>query len=291
MSDSKLSINWFPGHMQKSFRELESSLKIIDAVICVLDARAPYSCINRSLENIISGKEIIYVLNKSDMANPEINKEWKKFFEGKGKICEIIDATKSSCKNVIFKAINKATNTKQEKQKSRGVLGKIRIAIVGVPNTGKSTLLNTLGGAYLSKTGNLAGITRSSSWIKIKNGIELMDNAGTLAPKISDPKVAKNLAFIGSINDNVLSICELAEELVKKLILIAPQQLENRYKLNCEKNASQILTEIGKIRGYVVKGGEVDLERTSSAIIDDFRKGRIGKISLESPKDYTTNER
>lgn len=286
MENNTTNINWFPGHMKKSFRELESSLKIIDAVICVLDARAPYSCINKSLETIVSGKEIIYVLNKCDMANTETTKEWKRFFESKGKLCEMIDATKNSCKTAVFGLVNKATKAKQEKQKSKGILGKIRIAIVGVPNTGKSTLLNTLGGAYLSKTGNLAGITRSSSWIKIKNGIELMDNAGTLAPKISDQNVAKNLAFIGSINDNILPQEELCKELIKRLKIVAPDKLAERFSCDISLDENEIIDAIGKARGYVVKGGEVDKERTCSAVIDDFRKGRIGRISLESPKDY-----
>ena len=284
---TKLKINWFPGHMKKSFRELESQLKNIDAVICVLDARAPHSCINPELEKICSGKKIIYAINKIDMANDQITKEWVEYFKIKNKIVVSIDSTKSSCKNVVLSAINLATKEKQEKQKARGILSKIRVAIVGVPNTGKSTLLNTLGGAYLSKTGNIAGVTRGSSWIKLKNNIELMDNAGTLYAKFSDEKIANNLAFLGSINDVVIDSLELSVALVSHLKNIAPKQLMERYNLqDLEGTNGEIMEQIGKNRGFIVKGGEVDFDRVATAIIDDFRKVRIGRISLERPADY-----
>ena len=167
-----MDIQWFPGHMKKNLRELESSLKIIDAVICVLDARAPFSCINPELEKLFQNKKIIYCLNKIDMADKSMTDEWVKYFKSKGKEALAIDATKSSCKNMLLSAINEATKEKQEKQKAKGIASKIRVAIVGVPNTGKSTLLNTLAGGYVSKTGNIAGVTRSSAWIKLKNNIE-----------------------------------------------------------------------------------------------------------------------
>ena len=286
-NENKLKINWFPGHMKKSFRELESQLKNIDAVICVLDARAPYSCINPELEKICSGKKFIYAINKIDMANEQITKEWVDYFKSKNKIVVSIDSTKSSCKSVVLSAINLATKEKQEKQKQRGILSKIRVAIVGVPNTGKSTLLNTLGGAYLSKTGNIAGVTRGSSWIKLKNNIELMDNAGTLYAKFSDEKIANNLAFLGSINDVVIDCLELSVALVSHLKNIAPKQLVERYNLqDLEGTTGEILERIGKSRGFISKGGEVDFDRTATAVIDDFRKVRIGRISLERPSDY-----
>lgn len=286
----KMNIQWFPGHMKKSFRELETSLKNIDAVICVLDARAPFSCINPELEKICSGKKIIYAINKTDLADSGITKEWVEFFKNRGKAVLCIDATSSRCKNFVIDAINSVTKEKQEKQKQRGILSKIRVAIVGVPNTGKSTLLNTLAGAYLSKTGNLAGVTRSSSWVKLKNNIELMDNAGTLYPKFSNQKVAENLAILGSLNDTVVDEFELSLVLISKLKKIAREKFTQRFSIQIEEDEAEesIFEKIGKARGFIVKGGEIDTKRTADAIIDDYRKTRIGKISLERPDFFKT---
>ena len=281
-----MEIQWFPGHMKKNLRELESSLKIIDAVICVLDARAPFSCINPELEKLFQNKKIIYCLNKIDMADKFVTDEWIKYFRSKNKVALAIDATKSACKNLLLSAINEATKEKQEKQKAKGIVSKIRVAIVGVPNTGKSTLLNTLAGNYVSKTGNIAGVTRSSAWIKLKNNIELMDNAGTLYPKLSNKFVAMNLAFLGSINDVVVDSDELAGLMIERLQKIASQKFFERYEIdNTLTNVDEIINAIGKKRGFLLKGDKVDYDRTCLAIIDDFRKCRIGKITLENPKD------
>lgn len=283
--NSKNMLNWFPGHMKKSLNDLQAQLKNIDAVICVLDARAPYSCINPELEKICAGKNIIYAINKIDLADANKNKLWEQYFKGLGKTVLLIDSTKNSCKSSLIKAINIATKYKQEKQKSRGILLKIRVAIVGVPNTGKSTLLNTLAGGYLAKTGNIAGVTRSSAWIKLDKSLELMDNAGTLVPKFSDQKVAENLAILGSVGDAVIDYNELALVLIDRLRNFAIGKLEERYNISfsSEDSAEEILNMISKSRGFVLKGGELDLARTASTIIDDFRKTRIGKITLEVP--------
>ena len=281
-----MEIQWFPGHMKKNLRELESSLKIIDAVICVLDARAPFSCINPELEKLFQNKKMIYCLNKIDMADKNITEEWIKYFKSKGKVAIAIDATKSSCKNLLLSAINDATKEKQEKQKTKGIVSKIRVAIVGVPNTGKSTLLNTLAGGYVSKTGNIAGVTRSSAWIKMKNNVELMDNAGTLYPKLSNKFVAINLAFLGSINDVVIDSNELAGLLVERLKKVASDKFYNRYDIDESLiDSEEIISAVGEKRGFLLKGDKVDYDRTCLAIIDDFRKCRIGKITLENPKD------
>ncbi len=282
---SKTSINWFPGHMKKSLNDLQASLKNIDAVICVLDARAPLSCINPELEKICAGKNIIYAINKTDLADNVITKQWEQFFKNNNKIVLRIDATKNSCKSAVISAINLATKSKQDKMKSRGFMMKIRVAIVGVPNTGKSTLLNTLAGGYLAKTGNIAGVTRSSNWIKLDKSLELMDNAGTLMPKISDKKVAENLAILGSIGEAVTDYESLAIVVAERLKEIAQEKLEERYNVKIEESDSGecVVQKIAKARGFVLKGGELDLSRASTALVDDFRKTRIGKISLEKP--------
>lgn len=286
-NEIKTNINWFPGHMRKSLNELQASLKNIDAVICVLDARAPYSCINPELEKICSGKNIIYAINKIDLADSTITKLWEQYFKEKGKTVLRIDATKNSCKSAVINAINIATKAKQEKMKSRGFLMKIRVAIVGVPNTGKSTLLNTLAGGYLSKTGNIAGVTRSSNWIKLDKWLELMDNAGTLVPKFSDTFVAENLAILGSIGERATDYESLAIIVAERLKVIAKDKLSSRYEIEiCDKDSGEdIVQKIAKARGFILKGGEIDKQRASTALVDDFRKTRIGKISLEIPSN------
>lgn len=282
----KINVNWFPGHMKKSFDQLKASLKNIDAVIVVLDARAPKSCINSELEKICAGKNIIYAINKIDLADQTITKCWEQYFKDNGKQVLRIDATKNSCKSAVINAINIATKDKQLKMKSRGFLMKIRVAIVGVPNTGKSTLLNTLAGGYLSKTGNIAGVTRSSSWIKLEKSMELMDNAGTLTPKFSDEIVAENLAILGSVGEAVTNYEELAKITAERLKVLAKEKLEERYKVQIDKDDSGevIVEKIAKSRGFVLKGGELDISRASTSLVDDFRKTRIGKISLEKPE-------
>ena len=286
-NEIKTNINWFPGHMRKSLNELQASLKNIDAVICVLDARAPYSCINPELEKICLGKNIIYAINKNDLADSTITKLWEQYFKEKGKTVLRIDATKNSCKSAVINAINIATKSKQEKMKSRGFLMKIRVAIVGVPNTGKSTLLNTLAGGYLSKTGNIAGVTRSSSWIKLDKWLELMDNAGTLVPKFSDTFVAENLAILGTIGERATDYESLAIIVAERLKVIAKDKLSSRYEIEiCDKDSGEdIVQKIAKARGFILKGGEIDKQRASTALVDDFRKTRIGKISLEVPSN------
>lgn len=282
----QINVNWFPGHMKKSFDQLKASLKNIDAVIVVLDARAPKSCINPELEKICAGKNIIYAINKTDLADPMVTKLWEGYFKANGKQVLRIDATKNSCKSAVINAINIATKDKQLKMKNRGFLMKIRVAIVGVPNTGKSTLLNTLAGGYLAKTGNIAGVTRSSNWIKLDKSMELMDNAGTLTPKFSDEIVAENLAILGSVGEAVTNYEELAKITAERLKNLAKSKLEERYKIQIEDvdTGEIIVQKIAKSRGFVLKGGEFDISRASTSLVDDFRKTRIGKISLEKPE-------
>lgn len=281
-----MTINWFPGHMAKALRELEENLKKIDLVLCVLDARAPYSCINLELEKRLNGKKLAYIINKTDLADEAVTKEWIKYFEAAGKTVVSVSATGKSSKKAIISCINDGLRERVAKQKARGITLINRVAVVGVPNTGKSTIINSLAGSYMAKTGNLAGVTRSSSWIKIGGSVELMDNAGTLYPKLAINKVAENLAFIGSVSDNAVDELELSKCLLFRLFNLCPQKLVGRYEIDLTASTVDILfNQIALSRGYILKGEKIDEIRTAKAIIDDFRKGKIGKISLETPKE------
>ena len=278
-----MQIQWFPGHMKKSYRQLEEWIKNIDLVLVVVDSRAPYSCLNPVLEQICGGKQICYCFNKIDLADPKITDEWVNYFKTQGKFAVKIDATKSSSRKVIESVIFQAIEKKKASRTRQFVMVKFRVAIVGVPNTGKSTLLNTLAGNYAVKTGNLAGVTRNNTWIKIKNNIELMDNAGTLEPKFSDEITAENLAILGSINDAIIDEVELATTIISRLRGLSPASIQERYKLdNLDGDNILVLEQIAKKKGLIVKGGEVDIERASSMLIGDYRSGKLGKISLET---------
>ena len=277
-----MEIQWFPGHMKKSLVNLESRLKNIDMVIVVLDARAPYSCLNNKIESLCANKDVLYCINKADLADPGATTEWLNYFETQGKRAIKIEANKSGTRKLLEAEIIKASERKKQSKTRVSLINKFRVAIVGVPNTGKSTVLNTLAGTSAVKTGNVAGVTRNNTWIKIKNNIELMDNAGTLEPKLKDTTIAENLAILGSINDSILDETELSCCLLDRLIKFAPTSIKQRYGVDIEnKETYEILQEIAKTKGLLRKGGEIDETRVSKLLLTDFRSGRLGKVTIE----------
>ena len=278
-----MNIQWFPGHMKKSYRGLEEWIKNIDLVLVVVDSRAPYSCLNQTLEKICGNKEICYCFNKIDLADNKATDEWMAYFKNIGRECVKIDATNSKSKKVVEEVIMRALERKKAKRTREFLQVKFRVAIVGVPNTGKSTLLNTIAGTYAVKTGNIAGVTRNNTWIKMKNNVELMDNAGTLEPKFNDEVSAENLAILGSINDAIIDEVELATTLLSRLKNIAPNTIGQRYGLSeIQDDNIELLESIAKKKGAVIRGGEVDYSRVAKLIITDFRSGKMGKITLET---------
>ena len=277
-----MDIQWFPGHMNQTLREIENMQKRVDFVLYILDSRAPFSCLNPELGKIIENKPICYCLTKKDMSSATETKKWLTYFSKNGNQAVAIDATKNSCISEIVKCVEKMLKDKLARDKSKEIKKIYRGMVVGIPNSGKSTLINTLSGQIKAKTGNKAGVTRSVQWVQMGDGYELLDTPGTLWPKFTNEKTALNLAFIGSVKDEVVDQTELAFELIKSLSVIAPKLLCGRYALETlDKEPLEIFDDICVYRGFLLKRGEMDYDRCAKAIIDDFRKCRIGKITLD----------
>ncbi len=274
-------INWFPGHMQKALRMMEAEAKNVDALIYVLDSRAPFACLNPEFVRIIGSKPILYVLNKIDLADEKKIKEIKTKLPGENKLVIELNSTASGAIGLVTSSLNALCKATIEKYKNKGVNYFVRAMVLGVPNCGKSTLVNNLCGSKKAITGNKPGVTKGKQWVKLSNNIEILDTPGTLWPNLIDEGEAKKLAFIGSIKDDVVEVEQLSLFLLEALIKAYPKELEERFSVQVEnKTPLEIMEEIAERRKYVVRGGEIDYERTAKAILDDFRKGRIGKITL-----------
>lgn len=274
-------INWFPGHMQKALRMMEVEAKNVDALIYVLDSRAPFACLNPEFVRIIGSKPILYVLNKIDLADEKKIKEIKTKLPGENKLVIELNSTASGAIGLVTSSLNSLCKATIEKYKNKGVNYFVRAMVLGVPNCGKSTLVNNLCGSKKAITGNKPGVTKGKQWVKLSNNIEILDTPGTLWPNLIDEGEAKKLAFIGSIKDDVVEIEQLSLFLLEALLKTYPKELEERFSVQVEnKTPLEIMEEIAERRKYVVRGGEIDYERTAKAILDDFRKGRIGKITL-----------
>lgn len=274
-------INWFPGHMQKALRMMEAEAKNVDALIYVLDSRAPFACLNPEFVRIIGSKPILYVLNKIDLADEKKIKEIKTKLPGENKLTIELNSTASGAIGLVTSSLNALCKATIEKYKNKGVNYFVRAMVLGVPNCGKSTLVNNLCGSKKAITGNKPGVTKGKQWVKLSNNIEILDTPGTLWPNLIDEGEAKKLAFIGSIKDDVVEVEQLSLFLLEALLKTYPKELEERFSVQVEnKTPLEIMEEIAERRKYVVRGGEIDYERTAKAILDDFRKGRIGKITL-----------
>ena len=274
-------INWFPGHMQKALRMMEAEAKNVDALIYVLDSRAPFACLNPEFVRIIGSKPILYVLNKIDLADEKKIKEIKTKLPGENKLVIELNSTASGAIGLVTSSLNALCKATIEKYKNKGVNYFVRAMVLGVPNCGKSTLVNNLCGSKKAITGNKPGVTKGKQWVKLSNNIEILDTPGTLWPNLIDEGEAKKLAFIGSIKDDVVEVEQLSLFLLEALLKTYPKELEERFSVQVEnKTPLEIMEKIAERRKYVVRGGEIDYERTAKAILDDFRKGRIGKITL-----------
>lgn len=282
-----MNIQWYPGHMTKTKRMLQENIKLVDIIIEILDARIPFSSKNPDIDLLAQGKHRIIALNKVDLADEKKINKWINSFNEQGINVICVNSITGKGLNKIVDSSKELMAEKIERLKSRGrIFVPTRAMIVGIPNVGKSTLINKLIGKSITKTGDKPGVTRGKQWIRIKKDFELLDTPGILWPKFEDRTVGLKLAFTGAVNDDILDVYTLALNLTNYLKELYPNSLNERYNIDFKSDdeASDILSKIGKKRGFITSGAKIDLIRTSYILLDEFRGGKLGKITLEEPK-------
>lgn len=286
-----MNIVWYPGHMVKTRREITESLKMVDVVIELLDARIPISSRNPDLDGLINGKPKVVLLNKCDLAEEAATKKWLAYYKKNGFGAIDIDCLTGKNMNRILPTIKETVKEKIERKIAKGIVGRpVRAMVVGIPNVGKSSFINRISSKQNAKTGDKPGVTRSRQWIKVSTEFELLDTPGILWPKFDDEKVAHHLAYTRAIKDEVLDTEELAIKFVEEMSMVKPEALKARYKIELKEEAIDTMYEIGRKRGCIVSGGEIDLLRASNILFDDYRSGKLGKITIELPELVETNE-
>ena len=274
-------IQWFPGHMTKALRKTEEDIKLCDGVIYVLDARAPFACFNPKLSAIFKNKPVVYCVNKCDTISSGSLSLICEELKRRGLTYETTDGLSKKDTAKLKAACAKVMNERIERDRQKGVKRTLRFMVAGIPNTGKSTIINTISGGKRAETGDKAGVTRANKWVRMGD-FELLDTPGTTSPSFENQAYAKHLAYIGSLNDEVLDTEGLALELIKELCVIAPEKFKEKYSLETlDKEPLGLFDDICKRRGFILRGGVSDYTRCAKAVIDDFRKQRIGKICLE----------
>ncbi len=290
MSDSiKQNVQWFPGHMAKTRRLIKECLPSVDAVTEILDARMPISSSNPELNELIGNKPLIVLLNKCDVADENATRRWLNYFNEKGVYALAVDCKSGNGLNKYAPLLREILKDKIASNEAKGMIGKpLRIMVVGIPNTGKSSFINRMAGRNRAKVADKAGVTRHNQWFVIENGIELLDTPGVLWPKFDDPKIGDRLAFIGSVKDEVFDSETLAVRLLEVLSRDYPDRLSERYKIDdfSELEAYEILELIGRKRGMMMRGGEIDTLRASIMLLDEYRAGKLGRITLDTVGEF-----
>ena len=281
------TIQWFPGHMTRAMRMMGENAALCDGAVMVLDARCPASSFNVKLKKVFAGKPVLYVLNKSDLA--ENAAEWVKTIRAKGGAAVALNATASGCRRELFAACGEIVRDKRERAIAKGYERVFRFMVLGVPNTGKSTVINLLSGAKRTVTGNKAGVTRGKQWIRLE-GFELLDTPGTMPPAFENQTFARRLAYVGSINDDILDFDDLALALLADMAEKYPDRLKARYGIADLSSPPAMLEGICVRRGLVLRGGDYDYERACRAVIDDLRKGRLGRVDLDGREDVLNTD-
>lgn len=281
-----MQFQWYPGHMTKAKRMMQENIKLIDLVIELVDARIPASSRNPDIDSLGKNKARLIVLNKSDLADERQNDAWVRYFKGKGLFCEKADSVKGGGLKPITDAIQKACREKTERDRKRGILYRpVRAMVAGIPNVGKSTFINTLAGKGCAKTGNLPGVTRGKQWIRLNKNVDLLDTPGILWPKFDDPNAGLMLALTGSMRDEILDTQELSAKLIEILAADHPGTLTAKYDIEEKTGPYDCLRAIAMRCGCLAKENQPDLGKAARLLLDDFRRGRLGRITLEKPPE------
>lgn len=280
-----MNIQWYPGHMTKARRMMQEDIKLIDIVIELVDARLPLASKNPDIDELAKGKARLILLNKADMADPKYTKLWEDFFRGQGFFVLQINARTGAGMKAVTGVVNEACKEKIERDRKRGIKNRpIRAMIVGIPNVGKSTFINSYAGKACTKTGNKPGVTKGKQWIKLNRNVELLDTPGILWPKFEDQTVGIKLAISGSIKDDILNITELALKLADYLRVNYPGAMAVRYQIEEKEDGVALLSDIAIAKCCLMKGGQPDIDKAAVMLIDDFRNLRLGRITLEQPE-------
>lgn len=287
-SFQKTNINWYPGHMAKARREIEESIKLVDVVIEIVDARIPKSSRNPVLNEIISGKPRVIVLNKADLANKNETKKWIEYFKKYNQVAIEVNSNQGiGVKEVVNTTYDFMSEMLKKKEEKGQVGASVKAMIVGIPNVGKSTFINKIAGKSTTATGNKPGVTKKNQWVRLNDKIQLLDTPGVLWPKFEDETIARHLSYIGTIKDTILDVEELALHLIEELLVCDKEKLFERYKISNDfeyEMPVEVMEEIGRKRGCLVKGGEIDYTKVANILLDEFRCGKIGNITLERAK-------
>ncbi|MDO5292085.1 MAG: ribosome biogenesis GTPase YlqF [bacterium] len=286
-----MHFQWYPGHMTKAKRQMQEDIKLIDVVIELVDARIPLASKNPDIDDLAKNKSRVILLNKYDLADPEWSRKWKAWYEAKGWYVVGLNSKKGTGVKDVQNIILEACKEKIERDRKRGIINRpVRAMIVGIPNVGKSTFINTFAGKACAKTGNKPGVTKGKQWIRLNKNVELLDTPGILWPKFEDQTVGLKLAFIGSIKEELLNTTELAMELLDFMNTHYKGVLEERYEMEAYEDSVKTLYHIAELRSCKLRGNELDLNKAAGIIIDDFRNAKLGRVTLEFPEDGNSEE-
>lgn len=287
MGQDNVNIQWYPGHMTKTRRQIEADLKLVDAVCEIVDARIPMSSRNPDIDALCAGKPRIMLLNRMDLADPAATRRWADYFRGNGMAVVATDCKSRRGVNDVVPAARSALKEKLERDRARGMNKAVRVMVVGIPNVGKSTLINQIAGRKGAKAENRPGVTRGKQWVTVDGGLLLLDTPGILWPKFDDPNVGLMLAYTGAVKETVLDLEDLASRLMALLWKRYPQAVQERYGIDMPEDTPgyELLEAAGRKRGFLMARGEINTERMAKVLLDEYRSGKLGRFTLEEPED------